>query len=80
MTPNHVGDTSAKYLCFSCFAEIVFETCDSCGFRQSIPSRWQRAYTCGRCLERCEIPRVRLYSTATKASTVEGYGYVYPKL
>jgi hypothetical protein len=80
MMPNHVGDDAAKYHCFSCHAEIVFETCRECGFEQSIPSRWQSAFTCGRCGERCEIPRTRLYSTATKAIRVRGYGYVYPKL
>ena len=80
MMPNHVGDTSAKYMCFSCYAEIIFETCGSCDYRQSIPSRWQRAYTCGRCGERCDIPRTRLYSSATKAAAVEGHGYMYPKL
>ena len=41
MMPNHVGDDAAKYHCFSCHAEIVFETCGECGFEQSIPSRWQ---------------------------------------
>jgi hypothetical protein len=79
MMPNHVGDTAAKYMCFSCYSEIIFETCADCGFEQSIPSRWQRAFTCGRCETRCEIPRTRVYSTATKAARVGGYGYVYPK-
>ena len=66
MMPNHVGDSAAKYMCTSCYAEVVFETCGSCGYRQSIPFRWQRAFTCGRCLERCDIPRARLYSKAGK--------------
>ena len=80
MMPSPVGDDAVKYACMSCFAEIVFETCADCGFKQSIPSRWQSAYTCGRCGARCVLPRRRLYSTSTKALGVEGYGYVYPKL
>jgi hypothetical protein len=80
MMPNHVADDAAKYHCFSCHAEIVFETCGECEFKQAIPSRWQRAYTCGRCGAKCDIPRQRFYSTATKAMAVMGYGYVYPKL
>ena len=80
MMPNHVGDEAVKYACMSCFAEIIFETCGECGFRQSIPSRWQGAYTCGKCRSRCELPRRRMYSTSTKALGGQGYGYVYPKL
>ena len=69
-----------KFACMSCFAEIVFETCSMCGFKQSIPARWMGAFTCGKCGERCEIPRRRMYSTSTKALGIQGYGYVYPKL
>jgi hypothetical protein len=80
MMPNHVGDDAVKYQCTSCYAEVVFERCGGCGYQQSIPFRWQGAFTCGRCGARCEIPRQRLYSTSTRALRVEGYGYVYPKL
>jgi hypothetical protein len=80
MMPNHVGDDVIRYRCFSCHAEVVFETCDECGYAQSIPSRWQSAYACGRCGARCEIPRMRRYATSTKAVRVDGFGYVYPKL
>jgi hypothetical protein len=79
MMPNNVGDDAIKYHCFSCSAEIVFETCAECGYDQAIPARWQVAYTCGKCEKRCSIPRRRLYSTSTKAHVVKGYGYVYPK-
>ena len=79
MMPNPVADEAWKYACFSCFAEIVFQSCPECGFQQAIPSRWQNAFTCGKCEAKVDIPRTRLYSSATKAVAVKGYGYVYPK-
>lgn len=80
MMPNSVGDDAIKYACMSCYAEIVFETCHACAFKQSIPSRWMTAYTCGYCEAKNELPRRRMYSTSTKAIGVRGYGYVYPKM
>lgn len=80
MLPNPVGDDSTRYACFTCYADIIFETCPACEFRQSIPSRWQRAFTCGKCGGRVEIPRRRTYTMATKARHVEGYGYTYPRM
>jgi len=77
---NSVGDDAVKYMCFSCYAEIVFETCRECGFQQSIPSRWQLAFTCGKCGGKVNLPRMRLYSTSTKARSVKGYGYTYPRV
>ena len=79
MMPNPVADDAVKTTCFSCFAEIVFETCPDCGFQQSIPKRLQGAFTCGRCSARVPIPHSRLYSTSTKAMVVQGYGYAYPR-
>ena len=29
MMPNHVANDSIKYMCFSCFAEVVFENGDT---------------------------------------------------
>ena len=80
MMPNPVADDARKYTCFTCAAEIVFETCAECGFKQSIPARWQGAFTCGHCGAKCEIPRQRFYSAGTRADGVQGYGYVYPRL
>ena len=80
MMANPVGDEAVSARCFSCFSEIVFETCPECGFQQAIPKRWERAFTCGKCDERVELPRVRLYSTSTKAMGVQGYGYTYPRV
>ena len=80
MMPNSVGDDAVKYMCMSCYAEIVFETCEDCAYKQSIPYRWQGAYTCGKCGARCELPRRRMYSSSTKAHGVQGYGYVYPRV
>jgi hypothetical protein len=77
--PNNVGDDAIRYHCFSCSAEIVFDTCGDCGFDQAIPARWLVAFTCGRCESKCVIPRRRLYATSTKARAVKGYGHVYPK-
>jgi ribosomal protein S27E len=79
MMPNPVADDAVKATCFSCYAEIVFETCPDCGYEQSILRRLQRAFTCGRCSARVAIPYARLYSTSTKAMVVQGYGYAYPR-
>lgn len=78
--PNPVGDDEIKYMCFSCFAQIVFASCPSCGFEQAIPSRWQVAFTCGKCSQKVEIPRTRYYSKSTKAVGVTGYGYTWPRM
>jgi predicted amidophosphoribosyltransferase len=80
MMSNSVGDDAIKYMCYSCFAEIVFETCKECGFHQSIPARWYVAFTCGRCSAKVDIPRRRSYAASTKARVVRGYGYTYPKV
>ena len=58
--PNTVGDDAVKFRCMSCCAEIVFETCADCGYKQSIPSRWHTAFTCGKCNAKCDIPRFQL--------------------
>lgn len=79
MMPNNVSDDAVTYRCFSCFAEIVFESCPDCTYEQAIPRRWFNAFTCGHCLSRVPIPRRRSYSTSTKALAVQGYGYTYPK-
>jgi ribosomal protein S27E len=76
---TQVSDDSIEYMCFGCFAQIIFVTCPECSFQQSIPARWQNAFSCGNCGERVAIPRVRLYSTATKAKVVAGYGFTYPR-
>ena len=80
MMPNSVGDDAVKYMCFSCSAEIIFENCTTCGVGQAIPSRWQSAFTCGKCGAKVDIPRQRFYSTSAKAKDARGYGYIYPKL
>jgi predicted RNA-binding Zn-ribbon protein involved in translation (DUF1610 family) len=80
LIPSAVADDAVRFLCFSCYAQIVFERCTSCDFTQSIPSRWQRAFTCGRCGSKVDIPRQRFYSSSAKARTVQGHGHIYPKL
>jgi len=77
--PNPVGDDAVKYACFTCYAEIIFETCPTCTYRQAIPTRWQRAFTCGNCEGKVDIPRERFFATSTKAREVEGYGYTFPR-
>jgi hypothetical protein len=78
--PNPVADDAVTYRCFSCFANVVFESCGECGFRQAIPSRWEAAFSCGRCGERVPIPRFRTYSSSTRAVSVQGYGYLWPRV
>jgi ribosomal protein S27E len=80
MMPNPVGDDAVKYACFTCYAEIIFETCPACSYKQAIPSRWQRAFTCGHCGDRVDIPRTRTFALSTKAREVVGYGSVYPRM
>ena len=79
MMPSAVGDDAVAFRCTSCFIEVIFETCADCGFRQSIPSRWHTAYTCGKCGAKCLLPRRRMYATSTNAFGVEGCGYTYPR-
>jgi hypothetical protein len=78
MMPNPVGDEAITYRCFACFSEVVFQTCQTCGYHQSIPARWESAFACGKCGEKVAIPRRRMYSTSTKAARVQGYGHLYP--
>jgi ribosomal protein S27E len=78
--PNSMSDDSANFTCMSCFAQVIFQTCEGCGYRQAIPSRWQTAFTCGKCDRKVDIPRTRSYALATKARQVEGYGHSYPKM
>ena len=80
MMPNPVGDDAIGYRCFACFIDIVFETCKACGHQQSIPARWEREFACGKCEERVELPRRRMYGSSTKAARVTGYGYSYPRV
>lgn len=80
MMPTPAGDDAVKTRCFSCFSEMVFETCTECHWAQAIPARWDGAFTCGRCGEMVPIPRSRLYNTSTKAMRVKGYGYTYPRV
>jgi hypothetical protein len=78
--PNSMPDDSARFMCMSCFAEIVFYACEACGYKQANPARWQSAFTCGKCERKVDIPRRKSYALATKARQVEGYGYQYPKM
>jgi hypothetical protein len=80
MMPNPVADDAVQATCFSCFAELVFETCQGCGYQQSIPRRWEKAFSCGKCRSRVPIPRARRYSTSTKAMVVQGYGFTFPRV
>ncbi len=80
MMPNPAADDAVKVRCFACFVDLVFETCPGCRFQQAISSRWQRAFTCGKCHEMVPIPRSRVYSASTKAAGVKGFGYTHPRV
>jgi hypothetical protein len=77
--PNPVGDDAVDYTCFSCFARIGFVDCPSCEYVQSIALRWQRAFTCGNCGTRVEMPLHQTYGVTPKAVAVAGVGYTYPR-
>jgi ribosomal protein S27E len=77
--PQQVSDDAARYQCFGCYSDIVFETCTECGFVQAIPSRAEKAFTCGHCEQKVDLPFTREFSTTTKAKNVQGYGFTYPR-
>lgn len=78
--PQHVGDDAVSYTCFTCYAEVRFYTCPDCNFTQGVAKRWGRAFTCGACERRVEMPHAIPYTQAVKAIRVEGTGYPYPKI
>jgi hypothetical protein len=80
MMPNPVPDDAANYRCFTCFAQVVFQHCPECTFSQAIPARWEKAFTCGKCGGKVDIPRRRSYAISAKAREVQGYGYTYPRM
>ena len=77
--PQQVSDEVETYQCFSCYAKVVFMSCGECGFSQAIPARWERAFTCGKCEKKVDIPLVRDYTQVTLAKDVRGYGFTYPR-
>ncbi len=77
---QQVDDEAIEYRCISCAAGVVFEPCPTCGYTQTIASRWQTAFTCGKCGRRVEIPRTRTFGASSKAKAVRGYGDSFPKL
>ena len=80
MMPNPVGDDAVKYACFTCFAEIIFETCPGVRVPAGGPLSVARRLRCGHCSQRVEIPRQRFFATSTRAKQVEGFGYMYPRM
>jgi hypothetical protein len=77
--PNEVGDGAIHYQCYSCFAQIGFETCEHCGFVQSIATRWGAKYTCAKCDREARMSRRRAYGSSPRAREVKGYGFTSPK-
>ena len=74
-----VGDDLISYQCFSCFAEVHFHPCPTCGFIQTVSGRWS-VYTCGRCGAKVDAPRRWSYGTSARAKQAEGVAFTYPKL
>ena len=79
MMPNPVGDDAVKYACFSCFAQIIFETCPDCSYPAGDPVAMAAGVHLRSLLAAGEIPRERFFATSTKAREVEGLGYTYPR-
>ena len=77
--PTEVSDGAIRYQCFSCFAEVGFETCAHCGFVQTIAVRWGNKYTCGKCEREVRMSPRRAYGTSARAREVRGYGFTSPR-
>jgi hypothetical protein len=74
-----VGDDAAEYRCFTCYGETRFFRCPECSAVQTVNARW-RAFTCGRCDRRVDLPQRWTYSPEMKAIVVSATGYPFPKL
>jgi len=79
MVPQMVGDDAFSFHCFTCYSDVRFHTCPTCGLAQTVVASWT-SYTCGRCESRVDAPRRWSYGGSPRASKVEGYAFPYPKL
>ena len=79
LTPQLVDDDAITYRCFTCYAEVGFFACSECGLTQTVNKRW-KAFTCGRCEAKVDLPRRWSYGSAARAFRVRGSGQGWPKM
>ncbi|HEX2426171.1 MAG TPA: hypothetical protein VHM47_09845 [Actinomycetota bacterium] len=78
MTPQLTSDDADHYQCYTCYAEIRFFTCPSCGVKQTVNQKWA-AFTCSGCESKIDLPRRWSYATSTKAREVQAAAYPWPR-
>jgi hypothetical protein len=79
LTPQLIADESAEYKCYTCAAEVRFFRCSNCAMVQTVSKKW-RAFTCGRCERKVDLPHRWGYDVAATAARVEGTGKPWPPL
>jgi len=77
LTPQLIADDAMEYQCFTCYGEIRFFECPSCGTLQTVNKRWT-AFTCGKCRQKADLPQRWGYSNASRALRVRATGKPYP--
>jgi hypothetical protein len=78
MTPQLMSDEADHYQCYTCYAEIRFSTCPTCGLKQTVNVKWT-AFTCSQCESKVDLPRRWSYATSTKAREVQGAAHPWPR-
>jgi hypothetical protein len=79
LTPQLIADEADEYKCYTCTAEVRFFQCPNCSAVQSVNKRW-RAFICGRCNTKVDLPHRWVYDRATTAIRVEVTGKSWPPL
>ena len=79
LTPQLIADEAAEYKCYTCAAEIRFFQCPNCSAVQSVNKRW-RAFVCGRCNTKVDLPYRWGYDRQSTAIRVEVTGKSWPPL
>jgi hypothetical protein len=77
LTPQLVADDVIAYQCFTCYGEVGFYPCSSCGTPQTVSKKW-KAFLCGKCGAKVDLPRRWNYAVASKAVLVRATGKSWP--
>jgi len=79
LTPQLIADEAPEYRCFTCAGEIRFFECPRCSTIQTVSKRW-RAFTCGSCDAKIDLPYQWSYANSSKAMFVQATGKAWPPL
>jgi hypothetical protein len=77
-TPQLIADDAAEYQCFTCYGEIRFFECPNCTTVQTVNKRW-KAFTCGKCEQKVDLPYRWGYAEASKALRVRATAHPFPR-